>query len=324
MVKVNPGSSFEKRPRDGHKPLGISSDSILKLLFSPSFYTYSRNIPFASLFYVILCFISYMYTKLQGQEGLITLITGKKLCPLILCTFLVILSIYIALGQGQTTHYGQNFDVNRKASSLWSFVASSKRISLIFDLIHIFNDLINVYSLMSGVDNPRGQNFDINRNLLSLRSFATSFKKNLFEGWYYTTIFMNFYMFIAPVQALGTKFWCQQENLVTSVICCKFQNNLFESLILYNFFFMILYMYIAPGQGQTVPRVQSFDVNTNVVSLNSFVASLKKNVFEDFIQLFFHDFIHVNTPGQVAYSSQGTNVNKNFMSLRSSVASFKS
>ena len=27
-----------------------------------------------------------------------------------------------SLGQGQTTHQGQKFDVNRKASSLWSFV----------------------------------------------------------------------------------------------------------------------------------------------------------------------------------------------------------
>ena len=41
----------------------------------------------------------------------------------------------------------------------------------------VFHDLINVYSRMSGADNPRGQNFDDNRNLLSLRSFATSFKK---------------------------------------------------------------------------------------------------------------------------------------------------
>ena len=39
------------------------------------------------------------------------------------------------------------------------------------------HDLINVYSLRSGADNPRGKNFDVNRNLLSLRSFATSFKK---------------------------------------------------------------------------------------------------------------------------------------------------
>ena len=43
---------------------------------------------------------------------------------------------------------------------------------------------------------------------------------------------------------------------------------------------MILYMYIALGQGQTAPRGQNFDVNRNVSSLHSFVASFKKNVFE--------------------------------------------
>ena len=46
------------------------------------------------------------------------------------------------------------------------------------------------------------------------------------------------------------------------------------------FFFMILYMYIAPGQGQTAPRGQSFDFNRNVLSLQSFVASFKKKVFK--------------------------------------------
>ena len=74
---------------------------------------------------------------------------------------------------------------------------------------------------------------------------------------------------------LGMKFWCQQEHLVTLVICCKFQKNLFE-VWFYTIFFMILYMYIAPGQGQTAPKGQSFDVNRNVLSLHSFVASLKK------------------------------------------------
>ena len=39
-------------------------------------------------------------------------------------------------------------------------------------------------------------------------------------------------------------------------------------------------MYIAPGQGQTDPRGQSFDVKRKVLSLSSFVASLKTNVFE--------------------------------------------
>ena len=40
---------------------------------------------------------------------------------------------------GQATHYGQNFDVYRKASSLWSFLASLKGMSSTADFIHIFS-----------------------------------------------------------------------------------------------------------------------------------------------------------------------------------------
>ena len=36
-------------------------------------------------------------------------------------------------------------------------------------------------------------------------------------------------------------------------------------------------MYIAPGQGDTVPRGQSFDVNKNCLSLQSFVANFKSD-----------------------------------------------
>ena len=60
---------------------------------------------------------------------------------------------------------------------------------------------------------------------------------------------------------------------------------------------MILYMYIATGQGQTAPRGQSFDVNRNVLSLHSFVASFKTNVFKSDFVHFFHDLIHVYSPG---------------------------
>ena len=104
---------------------------------------------------------------------------------------------------------------------------------------------------------------------------------------------------------LRMKFWCQQEHLVTSVICWKFQKNLFE-VWFYTNFFMILYMYIAQGQGQTESSRQSLDDNRNVLSLHSFVASLKKTSLKsDFIQ-FFHDLIHVYSPGAEADSSQGT------------------
>ena len=70
---------------------------------------------------------------------------------------------------------------------------------------------------------------------------------------------------------------------------------------------MILYMYIAPGQGQTPPKGQSFVVNRNVLSLHSFVASFKEiSLKSDFIQFFFHDTIHVYRPGIWADSPQGT------------------
>ena len=53
------------------------------------------------------------------------------------------------------------------------------------------------------------------------------------------------------------------------------------------FFFMILYMYIAPGQGLTTLWGQNFDVNSNILSLLSFVASLKKiSLKSDFIKKF--------------------------------------
>ena len=85
---------------------------------------------------------------------------------------------------------------------------------------------------------------------------------------------------------LGMKFWCHQEHLVTLVIYSKFQKHLFE-LWFYTIFFMILYMYIAPKQGQTAPREQSFDVSRNVLSLHSCVASLKKmSLKSDFIYFF--------------------------------------
>ena len=47
-------------------------------------------------------------------------------------------------------------------------------------------------------------------------------------------------------------------------------------------------MYIAPGQRQTTPRGQTFDVNRKPLSLCPFVAGLKQNALKsDFIYIFF-------------------------------------
>ena len=69
---------------------------------------------------------------------------------------------------------------------------------------------------------------------------------------------------------------------------------------------MILYMYIAPGQGQTSPRGQSFDVNGIVLSLHSFVAIFKEvSLKSEFIQ-FLYDLMHFYSPGAGADSPQRT------------------
>ena len=72
------------------------------------------------------------------------------------------------------------------------------------------------------------------------------------------------------------------------------------------FFFMILHMYIAPGQGLTPPRGRNFNVNRNILSLRSFVASFKRiSLKSSFIQ-FCSWFIHVYSPRAGADSPRGT------------------
>ena len=80
--------------------------------------------------------------------------------------------MYTAMEQGQTAPMGQNLDVNRKALSLYPFVASFKEISLKSDF-------------RAGGIQPTGgggaggggvQSFDVNRNVLSLWLSLASFK----------------------------------------------------------------------------------------------------------------------------------------------------
>ena len=57
---------------------------------------------------------------------------------------------------------------------------------------------------------------------------------------------------------------------------------------------MILYMYIAPGQGQTTPLGQTFDVSRKPLSFCQFVARFKKIALKsDFIYIFFFMFHHM-------------------------------
>ena len=57
--------------------------------------------------------------------------------------------MYITPGAGADSPRGQNFDVNRKALSLYPFVASFKNISLKSDFI-LFFELIHIFSPEAG------------------------------------------------------------------------------------------------------------------------------------------------------------------------------
>ena len=86
-------------------------------------------------------------------------------------------------------------------------------------------------------------------------------------------------------------------------------------------------MYIAACQGQTTPCGQNFDVNKNILSLRSFVASFKKiSLKSDFIHFFFSCFSYMYIApgqGQTARRGQNFDVNRKALSLYPFVASFK-
>ena len=86
-------------------------------------------------------------------------------------------------------------------------------------------------------------------------------------------------------------------------------------MILY-IFLMILYMYISPGKGLTTPWGQNFDVNRNLLSLQSYVASFKKSPWS----LTLYNKCSL-AGGQTAPRVQRFDVNRYVLSLHSFVAS---
>ena len=136
-------------------------------------------------------------------------------------------------------------------------------------------------------------------------------KKSLWSLILYNFFFMILYMYIhvAPGQGLttprGRNFYVNRNILSLWSFVASFKKNLFE-VWFYAIFFMILYMYTAPGQGQTAPRGQSFNVNRNVLSFHSYDASLKKCLWSLILYNLFSDLIHVYSPGAGADSPQGT------------------
>ena len=76
---------------------------------------------------------------------------------------------------------------------------------------------------------------------------------------------------------LRPKILCQQEGLITMVICCKLKKESLQSLTLYTSFHDLINVY-SRRSGTDNPRGQNFDVNRNLLSLRSFATSFKKSL----------------------------------------------
>ena len=69
-------------------------------------------------------------------------------------------------------------------------------------------------------------------------------------------------------------------------------------MIIYNFFFHDLIHVYSPGAVADSPRGQNFYVHGKALSFYRFVASFKEISLKfDFIHFFFHDLIHIYSPG---------------------------
>ena len=126
--------------------------------------------------------------------------------------------MYIAAGQGQITP-GDKILMSTETSCHYKF--QKKLWSLILYIFSWF------YQRGRGRQPPWGQNFDVNRKALSFYPFVASFKEISLKSDF-IHFFHDLIHAYSPgevgIQSPGDKVWCQQKRLVTSIICCYFQN----------------------------------------------------------------------------------------------------
>ena len=152
----------------------------------------------------------------------------------------MLLYMYIDPGQGLTTPWGRNFDVNRNILSLQSFVASFKK--NLWSLI-LYKFFFMILYMQTG---PRGQSFDANRNVLSLRSFVATFKKMPLKSDF-KHFFTIKYMHIAPGQGQtdhsGQNFDVNRKALSFYPFITSFKKIFLKSDFIQFFFFFFFFFF---------------------------------------------------------------------------------
>ena len=165
---------------------------------------------------------------------------------------------YITPGQGLTTPWGQNFDVNRNILWLWLF--GSKNLFEVW-FIHFFHGFIHVYSPRAGADSTQRTKSWCQQKCLVTSFICCKFKKKCL----WSLILYNFLHDLIHVYSPGAgaespqgiKFWCQQQGLITLPICCKSQKNFFQVWFYTIIFHDLIHVY-SPAIGAYSPQGTKF------------------------------------------------------------------
>ena len=129
---------------------------------------------------------------------------------------------------GADSPQGTKFWCQQKCLVTSFICCKFQKIALKSDFIHFFHDLIHVYSPGGRGRQPPGVKILMSTEMpyLFIHLLQVS-KKSLWSLILFFFFFFFFFMislYKAPGQGTyspqGTKFWCQQKLLITSVICC--------------------------------------------------------------------------------------------------------
>ena len=201
----------------------------------------------------------------------------------------MILYMYIAPRQGQTTSWGQTVDVNTQPLSLCPFAAGFKKIALKSDFIYIFFLFHHMYIAPGRGRQSIGDEILMTIERPFLFAHMLQVSKWSLRNLILYTFFNDFIHVYSPgaraENPLETNFWCQRKAIITSTICCKFQTNLWI-LTLYTFLNVFPHVY-SPRAGADNPLWTKSWCQQKSLCHCPFVASFEKiSLKSDFIHNF--------------------------------------
>ena len=137
---------------------------------------------------------------------------------------------------------------------------------------------------------------ETSRHFLHLLQFSkTSLRSLILYNFFHDFIYV-YSPGIGAVNSLWRNFNVIRNSLSLRSFVASFKKISLKSDFI-QFFFMILYMYIAAGQGQSTPGDKILMSTETSCHFAQLLHVSKKSLWSLILYNFFHDFIHVYSPG---------------------------